>query len=165
MSLARAAWLMRNGVIGSTADSDSGSRGSSPFSVAGNLLKADSLFYRSVSQLGRALRSGRIGRWFESCHSDSRKRRKTGHCRRSCSARFSRMGKALRIFIKNLFKIIDSWWYIQREELSWPASGIRKSLYFQGVWAFVVFYSIPFPSWKLTKTIKKKGGCFINDKI
>lgn len=41
----------------------------------------------------------------------------------------------------------------------------RKSLYFQGVWAFVVFYSIPFPSWKLTKTIKKKGGCFINDKI
>ena len=29
---------MRNGVIGSTADSDSVSRGSSPFSVAGNLL-------------------------------------------------------------------------------------------------------------------------------
>ena len=28
---------MRNGVIGSTADSDSVSRGSSPFSVAGNL--------------------------------------------------------------------------------------------------------------------------------
>ena len=61
---------MRNGVIGSTADSDSVSRGSSPFSVAGNLLKADSLFYRSVAQLGRALRSGRRGRRFESCHSD-----------------------------------------------------------------------------------------------
>ena len=30
---------MRNGVIGSTADSDSVSRGSSPFSVAGNLLR------------------------------------------------------------------------------------------------------------------------------
>ena len=30
---------MRNGVIGSTADSDSVSRGSSPFSVAGNLVK------------------------------------------------------------------------------------------------------------------------------
>ena len=29
--------LMRNGVIGSTADSDSVSRGSSPFSVAWNL--------------------------------------------------------------------------------------------------------------------------------
>ena len=29
--------IMRNGVIGSTADSDSVSRGSSPFSVAGNL--------------------------------------------------------------------------------------------------------------------------------
>ena len=62
--------LMRNGVIGSTADSDSVSRGSSPFSVAGNLLKAFSLFYRSVAQLGRALRSGRRGRRFKSCHSD-----------------------------------------------------------------------------------------------
>ena len=30
---------MRNGVIGSTADSDSVSRGSSPFSVAGTLLR------------------------------------------------------------------------------------------------------------------------------
>ncbi len=30
----------------------------------------DSLFYRSVAQLGRALRSGRRGRRFESCHSD-----------------------------------------------------------------------------------------------
>ena len=61
---------MRNGVIGSTADSDSVSRGSSPFSVAGNLQRASSLFYRSVAQLGRALRSGRRGRRFESCHSD-----------------------------------------------------------------------------------------------
>ena len=61
---------MRNGVIGSTADSDSVSRGSSPFSVAGNLRKASSLFYRSVAQLGRALRSGRRGRRFKSCHSD-----------------------------------------------------------------------------------------------
>ena len=62
--------MMRNGVIGSTADSDSVSRGSSPFSVAGNLRKASSLFYRSVAQLGRALRSGRRGRRFKSCHSD-----------------------------------------------------------------------------------------------
>ncbi len=31
--------VMRNGVIGSTADSDSVSRGSSPFSVVGNLTK------------------------------------------------------------------------------------------------------------------------------
>ena len=61
---------MRNGVIGSTADSDSVSRGSSPFSVAGNLQRASPLFYRSVAQLGRALRSGRRGRRFESCHSD-----------------------------------------------------------------------------------------------
>ena len=62
--------MMRNGVIGSTADSDSVSRGSSPFSVAGNLRRAFSLFYRSVAQLGRALRSGRRGRRFKSCHSD-----------------------------------------------------------------------------------------------
>ena len=61
---------MRNGVIGSTADSDSVSRGSSPFSVAGNLRIASSLFYRSVAQFGRALRSGRRGRRFKSCHSD-----------------------------------------------------------------------------------------------
>ena len=62
--------VMRNGVIGSTADSDSVSRGSSPFSVAGNLFLTDSPFYRSVAQLGRALRSGRRGRKFKSCHSD-----------------------------------------------------------------------------------------------
>ena len=113
---------MRNGVIGSTADSDSVSRGSSPFSVAGNLPEGRFLIFpdrkcvmhtfyshRSVAQLGRALRSGRRGRRFESCHSDPRKQRKTGRCRRFCNARFSRMGKVLRIFIKNLFKIIDSW--------------------------------------------------------
>ena len=91
---------MRNGVIGSTADSDSVSRGSSPFSVAGNLRRAGSLFYRSVAQLGRALRSGRRGRRFESCHSDPRKQRKTGRCRRFCNARFSRMGKVLRILLR-----------------------------------------------------------------
>ena len=34
--------MMRNGVIGSTADSDSVSRGSSPFSVAENLDCPDS---------------------------------------------------------------------------------------------------------------------------
>ena len=34
--------MMRNGVIGSTADSDSVSRGSSPFSVAWNLDYPDS---------------------------------------------------------------------------------------------------------------------------
>ena len=55
---------------GSTADSDSVSRGSSPFSVAGNLRRAGSLFYRSVAQLGRALRSGRRGRRFKSCRAD-----------------------------------------------------------------------------------------------
>ena len=74
---------MRNGVIGSTADSDSVSRGSSPFSVAGNLPEGRFLIFpdrkcvmhtfyshRSVAQLGRALRSGRRGRRFKSCHSD-----------------------------------------------------------------------------------------------
>ena len=73
--------MMRNGVIGSTADSDSVSRGSSPFSVAGNLQKCRFLFYRSVAQLGRALRSGRRGRRFESCHSDffiAKKRKERG---------------------------------------------------------------------------------------
>ena len=70
---------MRNGVIGSTADSDSVSRGSSPFSVAGNLPEGRFLIFpdrkcvmhtfyshRSVAQLGRALRSGRRGRRFKS---------------------------------------------------------------------------------------------------
>ena len=35
----RKQYTMRNGVIGSTADSDSVSRGSSPFSVVGNLIQ------------------------------------------------------------------------------------------------------------------------------
>ena len=100
---------MRNGVIGSTADSDSVSRGSSPFSVAGNLQMASSLFYRSVAQLGRALRSGRRGRRFESCHSDFKKQRKTGRCRVICNVRFFFAVKELRIFIKNRFKIVDIW--------------------------------------------------------
>ena len=108
---------MRNGVIGSTADSDSVSRGSSPFSVAGNLPEASSLFYRSVAQLGRALRSGRRGRRFESCHSDLIKQRKTGRCRGFCNTRFFRVIKMLRIFIKNLFKIVDTRRYSLGEEL------------------------------------------------
>ncbi len=63
---------------GSTADSDSVSRGSSPLSVVKNLRKQILNYsfqkilylYRSVAQLGRALRSGRRGRVFESRHSD-----------------------------------------------------------------------------------------------
>lgn len=43
--------LMRNGVIGSTADSDSVSRGSSPFSVAWNLLNGRFLL---LSECGSA---------------------------------------------------------------------------------------------------------------
>ena len=72
--------VMRNGVIGSTADSDSVSRGSSPLSVVpwqGRRIlfrrcpvTFKNCIYRSVAQLGRALRSGRRGRKFESCHSD-----------------------------------------------------------------------------------------------
>ena len=70
---------MRNGVIGSTADSDSVSRGSNPLSVVpwqGRWMSCrtrhpdTNLYYRSVAQLGRALRSGRRGRVFESRHSD-----------------------------------------------------------------------------------------------
>ena len=61
---------------GSTADSDSVSRGSSPLSVVpwqGRRVLYDKrhpVTYRSVAQLGRALRSGRRGRRFKSCHSD-----------------------------------------------------------------------------------------------
>ena len=67
---------MRDGVIGSTADSDSVSRGSSPFPVVpwqGHrmLTQASDFFFRSVAQFGRALRSGRRGRAFESRHSES----------------------------------------------------------------------------------------------
>ena len=45
---------MRNGVIGSTADSDSVSRGSSPFSVAGNLPDGRFLIFpeRKLLQIG-----------------------------------------------------------------------------------------------------------------
>ena len=65
---------------GSTADSDSVSRGSSPLSVVpwqGRRIlfrrcpvTFKNCIYRSVAQLGRALRSGRRGRVFESRHSD-----------------------------------------------------------------------------------------------
>ena len=64
---------------GSTADSDSVSRGSNPLSVvpwqgrrvSWRTRHPDIITYhRSVAQLGRALRSGRRGRVFESRHSD-----------------------------------------------------------------------------------------------
>ena len=75
---------MRNTIAdwcnGSTADSDSVSRGSSPLSVVpwqGRRIlfrrcpvTFKNCIYRSVAQLGRALRSGRRGRVFESRHSD-----------------------------------------------------------------------------------------------
>ena len=55
---------------GSTADSDSVSRGSNPFSVVSGLTFYVGPFFRSVAQLGRALRSGRRGRVFKSRHFD-----------------------------------------------------------------------------------------------
>ena len=67
---------MRNTIAdwcnGSTADSDSVSRGSSPLSVATETgyIICIRFLNRSVAQLGRALRSGRRGRKFKSCHSD-----------------------------------------------------------------------------------------------
>ena len=67
---------MRNTIAdwcnGSTADSDSVSRGSSPLSVATKTRYIICVWFlnRSVAQLGRALRSGRRGRVFESRHSD-----------------------------------------------------------------------------------------------
>lgn len=67
---------MRNTIAdwcnGSTADSDSVSRGSSPLSVATKTgyIICIRFLNRSVAQLGRALRSGRRGRVFESRHSD-----------------------------------------------------------------------------------------------
>ena len=67
---------MRNTIAdwcnGSTADSDSVSRGSSPLSVATKIgyIICIRFLNRSVAQLGRALRSGRRGRKFKSCHSD-----------------------------------------------------------------------------------------------
>ena len=67
---------MRNTIAdwcnGSTADSDSVSRGSSPLSVATKIgyIICIRFLNRSVAQLGRALRSGRRGRVFESRHSD-----------------------------------------------------------------------------------------------
>ncbi len=54
---------------GSTTDSDSVCEGSNPSSAA----KAPSgAKFRGVAQLGRALRSGRRGRWFESSHLDQK---------------------------------------------------------------------------------------------
>ena len=62
--------VMRNGVIGSTADSDSVSRGSSPFSVAGNLLRQVPYFIGVwLSLVERYVRDVE-GRKFESCHAD-----------------------------------------------------------------------------------------------
>ena len=55
---------------GSTADSDSVCLGSNPGTAAKMALNIQGL-YRGVAQLGRALRSGRRGRVFESRHSDS----------------------------------------------------------------------------------------------
>ena len=61
---------------GSTTDSDSVCRGSNPLSVVPwqgqRMLEFLSIrsIHRSVAQLGRALRSGRRGRVFESRHSD-----------------------------------------------------------------------------------------------
>ncbi len=52
---------------GSTTDSDSVCEGSNPSSAAKAPLGAK---FRGVAQLGRALRSGRRGRWFESSHLD-----------------------------------------------------------------------------------------------
>ena len=54
---------------GSTADSDSVCLGSNPGTAAKMALSIQGL-YRGVAQLGRALRSGRRGRVFESRHSD-----------------------------------------------------------------------------------------------
>ena len=54
---------------GSTTDSDSVCEGSNPSSATSGLRLAEPIF-RGVAQLGRALRSGRRGRWFESSHLD-----------------------------------------------------------------------------------------------
>ena len=54
---------------GSTTDSDSVCWGSNPYSPANASLRVGLLF-RGVAQFGRALRSGRRGRRFESCHLD-----------------------------------------------------------------------------------------------
>ena len=59
---------------GSTADSDSVCLGSNPSSAAIGPEYISGLFYRGVAQFGSALRSGRRGRRFKSCHLDHRKR-------------------------------------------------------------------------------------------
>ena len=57
---------------GSTADSDSVCLGSNPSSAATSLefFNSGLQFFRGVAQFGSALRSGRRGRRFESCHLD-----------------------------------------------------------------------------------------------
>ena len=66
---------------GSTTDSDSVCKGSNPFRAtkeevaAGNLIWITSshfIIFRVVAQFGRALRSGRRGRGFESRHPDQK---------------------------------------------------------------------------------------------
>ena len=66
---------------GSTTDSDSVCKGSNPFRAtkeevaAGNLIWITSshfIIFRDVAQFGRALRSGRRGRGFESRHPDQK---------------------------------------------------------------------------------------------
>ena len=61
---------------GSTADSDSVCLGSNPSSAATKASNFYSglVFFRGVAQFGSALRSGRRGRRFESCHLDQKQR-------------------------------------------------------------------------------------------
>ena len=57
---------------GSTADSDSVCLGSNPSSAAIGPEVYSGLFFRGVAQFGSALRSGRRGRRFKSCHPDQK---------------------------------------------------------------------------------------------
>ena len=61
---------------GSTADSDSVCLGSNPSSAANKASNENSglVFFRGVAQFGSALRSGRRGRRFESCHLDQKEK-------------------------------------------------------------------------------------------
>ena len=83
---------------GSTADSDSVCLGSNPSSAATKprIFYSGLVFFRGVAQFGSALRSGRRGRRFESCHLDHIGAQVLIQCLRSFS--FCQKRLAIKIF-------------------------------------------------------------------
>ena len=125
---------------GSTTDSDSVCEGSNPSSAA--IARVSGLIFRGVAQLGRALRSGRRGRWFESSHLDQLR----------ASTRNSRIGAFLLFFAWMLAP--------QPASTAFPvdyASGFVFSPAFGGG-KHIIFRKLKWNCCKLSKRHKNRAG-------